>query len=413
MKLPAWIVVLSVLVVLVGANFPASAQSSETLEDRVARVQKLIDERVSSLLAGDKARFMQTVDPSASASYRDSQSLSFDGWRSVPVVELVVRLRLEDSGDLAKGLKLAEKHGADDALLSETRTTYRLADYDDRPALNTSWTTYVRRGGSWFVAADDDARHLGLDNTRELWDFGPLVFERTPHFLVMTRPDQTGRGRMLASIAEDAFDVFDRRWSERWSKRVPLLIPASVEQVEEILHTTADLENFSAFTVYVPYRDGGWRTGAPRMYAQEANLADRSRGLQVETMVHELAHAAAAELSGPYTPTWQHEGLAEWIRLGKPTTHRPEASVSLRLPEAEAFTSGDASQLRIAYTLSASATTFLAEQKGSGAPLALMKEIGSKRTVAGSSSYNVNAAFEKVTGMSISDFEKAWATRYP
>lgn len=404
-------VVLVVALVTVVAVVPSTEGSAAEAGDQRASVQALLDERVAAIREGDKERFMRTIDPQAADAFRDAQSLSFDGWRSVPLAELTMLARVDESGDLAKGLDLAQLHHAQSAYMPETRTTYRLADYDDRPAIVSTWSTYVQRSGAWYLAADSDAIDIGLENNLELWDLGPMSVQRTDHFLVLTKPDQLQRGRVLGEIAEEAYATFSARWSPPWSGRVPLLVPGSPEEVGRILHTTADVANFSAFTVYIPYRDSVWQTSAPRLYAQEANLAGQSRAQQVQTMVHELVHAASAQLSGPFMPTWTHEGIAEWIRLGKPARHHPPSG-EVKLPTPEAFTSGDLNKLRSAYSLSTSAVAYVAETNGTNAPIALFEAIGRARSVPGSSSYNVNAALVSTIGQSIEQFEQSWGWRY-
>ena len=37
---------------------------------------------------------------------------------------------------------------------------------------------------------------------------------------------------------------------------------------------------------------------------------------------HELDHAAAAALAGPFVPAWVHEGVAEWVAKARPTGER-------------------------------------------------------------------------------------------
>jgi len=75
-------------------------------------------------------------------------------------------------------------------------------------------------------------------------------------------------------------------------------------------------------------RDDGWEATAPRIYIQDENLKAYDRPYQVETLVHELTHAAGAPLAGPFVPSWVHEGVADWVATG----HRNHEPLAPRRP---------------------------------------------------------------------------------
>lgn len=388
----------------------APAAASASASDDLRAVQDLLDRRVAAIRSGDAAAFATTIDPSAADSFRQRQVQWFAGLRSLPLGSFSLAVRTTDSGDLAAGLGLVAQHHADAAALPETRMVYRLADYDDRDASDAFWITYVRRAGSWYAAADDDARSLGLDGTPELWDDGALSVQRTAHFLVLSKLAQASRAASLAGLAERAMDEFRRRWSVPWSERVPLIVPSSAEETQRLLRTRTDPAGFVAFLTYNPVREGTtWTITAPRLYAQDANLAHQTEAEQVSTLVHELVHAAAAPLTGPFTPIWLQEGLAELVADGRTTAIPPPQGAPVVLPDGSAFSTGDVGN---AYGAALSAVSFLAERFGPQAPVRTFQAIGAVRVVAGSAAYNADAAFRSVAGMSFAEFTAAWATRF-
>ena len=406
-RLGSW--VLAVLVLTTSFAFPAQADEEP---DVAGSVQRLLDERVDAIRSGDRPAFLKTIDPQTTPEFRQAQVNAFDGLSGPSVVNVSLKARINESGDLAEGLGLAERYGADSAFLPETRLSYRFEGYDEVPAVDSLWFTYVQRGGQWFVASDADAELIGLRSDRELWDFGPVEVTKSEHFIVLSSgvdggPQVSQRAQTISATAERAFDTFDAQWAQPWSRRIPLVVPASSEQTATLLRSELQVENFVAFVAYTPLRDDGWRISAPRIYAQDVNLSVRSEAGQVSDFVHELTHAATAELSGPNVPTWMQEGLAEWVRSGRPNVE-PPVGAGYKLPIGTDFSQGDGASIRLAYAKSLSATAYLARTYGSDAPLRLFTAVGEKRTAPGSPSFVVDAAFRDLFGTGLSEFESAW-----
>lgn len=373
-----------------------------------ASVDSLLRQRIESVVGRDEEKFMATVDAEAALEFRESERKRFQGLMSIPVVNYQLEISETDSGDLATGLDLRRKYGVDRAYLPETRERFRLGDYDSKPMRNTFWYTYVQRDGDWFVASGGDAADVGLDNTPNVWDHGPLRVEKTKHFLVLSHGDNEERLRQVAGIAERAHGQFSNKWSRPWWGKVPIIVPSSNDEAKRLLRTRKDVNNFVAFTMYVPERSNNWEPTPPRLFVNESNLVDASEESQTGTLVHELVHAALAEISGPNVPLWLHEGLAQWIRLGKPNSVALKANVPRELPSEGEFSSSSGSVVSDAYERSASAVAYLAKTKGSEAPVQLFAEVGSRRSVIGSPSFNVDESWRKLFGESQSTFIERW-----
>jgi hypothetical protein len=375
-------------------------------------VQAVLDARAAAVRSGDKDAWMATVDPDAPKSFRDAQARLFDGLRSVPLESYSLEARTEDTGDLARGLDL--KYGAK-VQLPETRQRLRLRGYDDRDAVDSLWLTFVERGGRWYVGGDEDLAALGLDTARGLWDYAPIATLETEHLLTIYHPAQEERARALSAIAEEAIVTLQKRWDQPWSQRIPMVLPADTDELEKLLQSTIDLDKFLAFVSYGSVRDtdAGWDATAPRIYIQDENLRSYSRAYQVETLVHELAHAAGAPLAGPFVPSWVHEGVADWIATGRSTRERkPDGSDGV-LPRDFEFSTGSQTSIIRAYRESRSATSYLSARRGLGAPTALFREVGSVRVAAGSTDFQVDAGLRRATGgaMGLGDLQSGWAAR--
>lgn len=372
--------------------------------DPLRAVNELLAARAAALRAGDRAGWLEAVDPRAPASFRAAQARSFDGWRALPLASYELEARTADSGDLDP---------APDRFLPETRQRYRFAGFDDRDAVDTMWWTYVERGGRWYVGADDALADLGLESMRNLWDLGPVRVRATEHFLVVSRPAQAARADALAVTGEEAMRELAARWPLPWRGRIPMILPASVGELETILQSTFDLDNFVAFVVYGSVRDGGYETTAPRIYIQDRNLSRYAHRFQLRTLVHELVHAATVPISGPYVPAWVHEGVADWVAAGEPSAEAPPKGSDGRLPRDDEFSTGGGGAIVRAYDESRSAIAALAGAAGAGAPAALFRTLGERRVEPGSVRHLTDAALRQVAGFGLAELERRWAGGAP
>jgi hypothetical protein len=408
--LPALGVAVSLMTPVAVSGVAATvSESPADAATTLAEVQRVLDARVAAVARNDRAAWIATVDPDAPARFRLAQASSFDGLRSLPLATFSLTARLDDTGDL--GVGLSSRYGGAPTFLPETRMRMRLADYDDRDDVQSLYLTFVRRGGRWYIAGDTDLAPIGIETFRGLWDQGPVVVQRTPHFLVLSHPPDATRARTLASIAEDAIGRLDARWDRPWSHRVPMILPSSLEELALILQATFDLQNFVAFVSYGSVRDQDWQATAPRIYIQDVNLSRYPRDYQVRTLTHELDHVAVAPLAGPMIPSWLHEGVADWVALGERTDERKPSGSDGRLPRDFEFTLGGGTAINLSYAESRSAMSFLAAHSGRAAPGALIQRLGAERASPGSEEYLVDQALQQVSGLTVTELEKEWAAR--
>jgi hypothetical protein len=399
---------LSLLGALLPVSRPVRAQTGG------GDVQAVLDARVAALGQGDRTAWLATVDPQAPKAFRDAQGRLFDGLRSIPLETYRLEARTEDTGDLAVGADLSTtRYGGAPVQLPETRQRMRLRGFDTVDAVDSLWLTFVRRDGRWFVASDTDVADLGLDTARGPWDFAPVEVRETAHLLTIFHPAQRDRAIALAAIAEEAIGTLGSRWDQPWPGKIPLVLPAGTDELEALLQSTIDLDKFLAFVAYGSIRDEGWVATAPRIYIQDENLAKYGRAGQVETLVHELAHAAGAPLAGPFTPAWVHEGLADWIATGRSTKERKPKGSDGRLPRDFEFSTGSQAKIIEAYRESRSATSYLAARAGVGAPTVLFRELGSVKVGPGTPDHELDAALRRTTAgaLGLADLEGGWAKR--
>lgn len=363
---------------------------------------EVLDAREQAFAGNDLDAWMATVDPQAPQAFVDAQSRHFRGLRSVPVDGFALTARLDDTGDLDP---------AADRFLPETRMTYRLRGYDDRDVVDVLWLTFVERDGRWYVGSDTDVADLGLDTARGLWDFGEVRTLATDHFLVLHHPAQAERARALSGIAEEALSTLRERWDQPWSERIPIILPESVDELEDLLQSTIDLDKFVAFVSYGTLRDDSWTPTAPRMYIQDRNLSAYGRPFQVETLVHELVHAASAPHAGPFLAAWVHEGVADWVATGRSSAERKPSGSDGVLPRDYEFSTGSQEAIIRAYRESRSVISYLSARESPQAPSAFFVAAGRDKVAPGSVDHRLDAALRSSVELSVTDLQRGWASR--
>ena len=385
---------------------PAGAQTATTTVTREDAARQVLSQRDDAMKRGDRAAFLDTVDPSASEEFKARQGRLFDGLRSLPLAFYELRLRADEVPDLA-GAALAGRYGAAAAFLPPVEAHYRLTGIDTIDAVDGYYYTFLLRGGRWRIVSDRDVEDVGLPSARNLWDYGPVSQQRTAHFTVFHDPADRKRAEALASLCEEAYARLTSSFGRPVPKQIVVVLPHNLDQLREILQATFDLSNFVAFASASVDRDDDWQSTAPRVYVQDANLSRSRRDFQFQTFHHEFTHVAAFPLAGPFVPSWIHEGLADWMAGGQKGPTAVDGTDGL-LPDDWEFTTGGGDSILRAYDESTSAIAFLAARKGKGAPVDLLARVGEARTAPGTSRYHVDQGLRAVYGAGLDQFQKDW-----
>ncbi len=399
---PVFAAVLMLMGLSAPAVPPAEAQAGD---NRHAEVSALLSQRQSALARGDRTAFLSTVDENSSPGFKQRQAAYFDGWQRVPVRDLRLTARIQESGDLSAGIPTGS-YGSAPLYLPETRQTYRLADYDSIDAVEALWLTYVKRGEQWKVVADDDLAPIGLVTAINLWDLEPVVTRTTPHFMLIGAAHEQARLDDFAGLAEEAHRRFRATWTQPWSGRIPIIVPSSREQAQRLIGDAANIGNLVAFVVFSPVRTPDYAVSAPRMYAGLVGNDQRSRASRVDDLVHELVHAATAADTGPFTPVWLQEGWAEYIRLQRPSPNIPTGPLLQALPAGGAFSASNPVELRKAYDTSLVAVARLAAREGPSAPGRYLAALKARSASPGSPAYNADVAARDTFGYGTAGLER-------
>lgn len=360
-----------------------------------------------STIARDSQRFLSQQK----RLFRNSGSIDFSEYRLVA--------DWARYGDLARPSDLARYGGAAAVSIPLTQERYRIKGFDELDAVEDAFYTFVERGGTWLIAGDSDLDEVGMFTVRHVWDFGPLVTQRSRHFLALG-PECANDGtlcadRNLLDIAEEALRRTDETWKEPWSHKVILVVPPSDGALQRMLQATFDPSRFVAFAYSTIDPDTLAYTG-DRIIVNPSVIAGRPRDDIVTIMAHELLHIATRDAAGPFVPLFADEGLAEVAGYGDtPGLEYFDAIVTgggfdSALPEDFQFSTGSANDIYLSYQEAQSAVRFFIGRWGLDRFVDFYERIGRARATEGLATWHVERALRRTVGISLRGFEKAWAS---
>ncbi|WP_437038246.1 hypothetical protein [Streptomyces sp. enrichment culture] len=369
------------LVALVGCGGPSATDSA------TADVQRLLDRRAAAV-----------VDRDARAFERTGAGADFGRLRAVPVAGWSYRVTaLRRSGDTAT---------------ADAELRYSVAGYDRAP-VTAGRTLRLSRDadGRWSVVEDRPAKK----SAQQLWDQGTVRIMRGTHSLVLGvgQSDRSLRG--FAELADRAVPAVSDAWGARWSGRVVVFVPESLEGMAGLLGSPA-----SSYRGIAAVTTG--ETGAPARAPADRIIVNPdafallgSLGEQV-VVTHETTHVATRARTTAATPLWLSEGFADWVgyrSVGRtPAEAAPELARAVdqgrlpaALPDDEDFGfTGDAGRLARAYESGWTACRLIADRWGESRLRAFYRAVGEHDKRAGA----VEAAMREVLGTTPEAFTEQW-----
>jgi hypothetical protein len=405
---------LAATAVLVGIAAVAGMIASPPVSGAPGRdeaIADLLDRRAAAVRDRDRDAFLATVSPLASDVFRARQAAWFDHLAEIPLASYTLVARWDIFGDLARDRERKRYGPAEEVAVPLTQERLALSGFDESPAVEDLYLTFVLHNGEWGITSDADLEDLGLLSARRLWDFAPVDVRRSKHFLLLEHPG-AGAPPGTVSLAEDAIQRVDRYWGGSWRRRVPIVAPATEAELQRMLQLTVDLSDFVAFAyATLDDRRGDVFTGT-RIVLNPDAIAGRSRSATFDVLAHEMAHAASRPRSGPLTPLWVEEGLAEQVRFGGSNAGGPLAGAPAtgRLPVDASFQYGAVGAILQSYEDAYSAVGFFIDRFGLHRFRRFYAELGRAGRGFGTQRYHLDETLRSVVGMSLEQFERAWAS---
>lgn len=274
-----------------------------------------LGERASSLLGGDRAGFLTSIDRS-NRGFVTAQRGYYDNLAQLPVQEL--------SYDLDRSSMVR----AGDDYWVVVEVTLQLEDFDPAPV--------VTRDRFRFAATDDDRYVVSsVTDTQwekkhniqpQPWDMVPIVTRTLPGVLGIFDEDSISAAGPIMESVEQGIDDVSATVPYGWPRSVVVYALSDIE----FLATLDDLPGGDpehvdgvAFPVMAGSRDG--KVVATR-FALHPSMLDQPGTERDRLVRHELAHVAIGERDDQ-APAWLSEGIAEWVSV------QPLAPELRRLPE--------------------------------------------------------------------------------
>lgn len=371
-------------------------------------VDQLLTRRAAALLKRDRAAFLSTVDPKATA-FSSQQKRLFDNLADVPLASW--RYRLEDADAFPLSTTRRAALGGD-AFGGQVRLQYGLKGYDAFPVGASQYLTFVQRGDAWYVASDADGAAAGKRSGRELWDFGEVNVAKGESSLVLGLSTKSLLER-YAREADRAVPAVTKVWGTAWSRRAIIVVPRTEGQMAALLGAKAsDYRQIAAVTTGELGVESA-RAAADRIIVNPDAFRQLGPLGRRVVMTHEVTHVATRASTKTWTPTWLAEGFADYtgyLNSGVPV--RAAASELLKdvragrvpaaLPTDDRFrtTRKDLAQ---AYEMGWLACRFIAERHGRAKLVAFYRAVG-----AGTEETAVDAAFVQVLGTSQQELTVQW-----
>jgi hypothetical protein len=385
-------------------------------EDRDA-IQALLDRRAAAVIARDEDAFLATVSKTA-REFRMRQRRLFERMETLPIGSYSLEVDWARYGDLSRPSDRTRHPEAADVAIPVTEERYTLEGFDPAPAAEDLFYTFVEIDGDWLIAGDSDLDDITLFSARHPWDFhSQRVTERGRFLLMEPVCDRCPSAPPNAlALARSAMQRVNGYWGLPWRKRVPVVIPASAADLKRMLQATFDVGNFVAFAYSTVEVDEGIDYTGHRIILNPDAFVGRSSGSTLEILAHELLHVAGRYRSGPFVPTFVEEGIAEYVGRDQ----RPDALAFFdldiatgafdgRLPEDYQFSTGSGSDIFRSYQKSYSAIRFFIDRWGIGRFQRFYTLLGRPDIDPGTVGYHVDRAMTRSIGMTLDEFERAWA----
>lgn len=344
-------------------------------------VHRLLAERSRALATHDRDGFLATAEPAArarqAALYQALAALPLERWQYGDVV-------------------------ATTPTTYRTRVKYRLAG-DRQPAVQLRTLTLGERASHWYVRSDEPAA-----GAAQPWDLGAVTVVRRPSVLVVGSPLD---GRLLRTVADDAAAAVPRvtaAWGRAWPGTAVVEVPHDSVGLARLV--PGDLSQLAALATTVA---GDHGVADDRVVVSPEVLRGLTPAGRRVVLTHELVHVATRTATGPASPSWLVEGLADAIAFrgaGVPLeVAAPELAARLRsgdLPTAlptDAALAPGAPQLGESYEQAWLAVALLVRRYGTARVDALYRAVGRERDAAG-----VERALRAVLGTSTVEITRAW-----
>lgn len=284
--------------------------------ERDTALKALFDRRATAVLHRDRAAFLALIDPEQ-RDYRTEQDVVFDSIGKVGFSDWSYELMPGESYSPGS-IDYAKYAGADDVWLPVLTLRYRIKGFDKLDVGRRVVYTVVRRGKRWYVGSDADLDKQTSSGTSvrvDPWENGPVVVERSPHAMVIGHPDDSAAVDSILAGVEAAVKHVVRYAGTRWSRKVVIELPANDDETQRILENPQTFFDFAAIAHPLftkPGDDADAEIAGARVVINPDGFQPGSAFTKT-LLRHEITHVALFDRTGPLSPKWLVEGIAEYV----------------------------------------------------------------------------------------------------
>ncbi|HEX8004422.1 MAG TPA: hypothetical protein VF519_17175 [Mycobacteriales bacterium] len=291
------------------------AETAERERERDDAIEALFDRRAAAVTKRDRAAFLADLDDTDEEFVR-RQGEVFDSLGKLEFTSWEYRLR-DETYSLAN-VDWERYKRFDDIALPVLTLHYQLKGYDTQPVVRRVVYTVVRDGKAWRIANDRDLQDATTSGTSvrvDPWENGPITVAKSKNGLVIGHPDDADAIAGIQKEVEDAVRHVSSFVGKAWGEKTVVILPANHEELEYVLENPDVPFEFAAiahpeFTT-LDEEFGGQFAGT-RVVINPDNF-DADSPFNRQLIRHELTHVALFRRTGPLSPRWLVEGIAEWV----------------------------------------------------------------------------------------------------
>ncbi len=257
-------------------------------------INRMLVQQAQAILDGDEEAYLAPFAP----ELREVQGVIFRRMQQIPFSSYVLEL---DPGESLRDADRGEMNYVG------VWGRYTLEGVpEDNDFRYTANYDFVKEGDSWQITVVRD------DDFTPFWFLGDVVMNRSPHFLIFTRPDTEASTATLSDELESAYDVLEQRGLPLEPVNV-VFFTAPDEGLHDltgrngtrVLGLAVAQYSFEENKVHVNSRAFFINGEAFARHADEMEADERA-----VTITHEMVHLALSKESRPFIPPWLSEGLA-------------------------------------------------------------------------------------------------------
>jgi len=290
------------------------AAAAERERQRADAVRAMFARRATAIMKRDRAAFMADVYR-GDAEFVTRQEQVFDSLAKLDFASWEYRPR-EETYAISNLADWHRYERLDDVALPVLTLHYQLEGFDKRPVVRRVVYTVVRRGSRWMIANDRDLQESTSSGTsvrRDPWENGPIVVARGAHGLVIGHDAEDVAA--IQKEVESAVRHVSAHVGKAWGEKTVVILPADHEELEYVLENPDVPFQFAAiahpeYTTLDDERRGQYAGSRVVIEPDGFNASSSFNRLLIR---HELTHVALFERTGPLSPRWLVEGIADWV----------------------------------------------------------------------------------------------------